>query len=572
MLRSLSIRNYALIEEIDIEFERGLNILTGETGAGKSILIDAMSLLLGERASTEIVRKGSEKAVVEGTFSSLPQVISLLEENDLDVLEHLIIRREISVKGQNRCFINDSPVPLALLKEVGDVLVDLHGQHDHQALLRPHTHIEFLDEFGGYWNLLADCRQSYQKLSSLVSKKREMEAQKNRLAEKRELYEFQIKEIDALDPQAGEEESLEAELRILENAEKLHERTSHLRQLLYEGEGSVHDTLVEARKQIEWLSQIDPVFADPASEAKSAEIIVEELWKFVQSYNTKIEFNPEKLERIRERLGHLSLLKKKYGGSLDSLLEHRRKIGTELSLAENFDVGIEAISANIEEERKLCSEAAQKLTLKRLEAARQIEKSIVAALADLGIASAKFSVSIQHTPSTGRDGNPAAEEAYVKVGKDYLQATPRGIDFVEFFLSTNVGEDVEPLAKVASGGEVSRVMLALKSALAKSDKIPLLIFDEIDVGVSGRIGQAVGLSLKKLSALHQIIAITHLPQIAGLADTHFAVEKMENGKRTTTRLRKLDVDERVREVAKLMSGEKITEAGLKSARELMGIR
>jgi DNA repair protein RecN (Recombination protein N) len=321
---------------------------------------------------------------------------------------------------------------------------------------------------------------------------------------------------------------------------------------------------VQARKQIELLNEIDPAFADSAGEAKSAEIIVEELSKFIQTYNSKIEFNPEKLETIRERLGQFSLLKKKYGGTLESLLEHRRAIGAEFALAENFEKELAAIEASIGEERKICSGWAQRLTAKRREAAKKIEKAIISSIAELGIANAKFSVSIEHALID------AGADAFVKIGKDHYQATTKGIDTVEFFISTNVGEDVKPLAKVASGGEISRVMLALKSALARSDKVPLLIFDEIDVGVSGRIGQAVGMSLKKLSALHQIIAITHLPQIAGLADTHFAVEKIEDGKRTATHLRRLDVEERVREVAKLMSGEKVTEAGLKSARELMG--
>ena len=530
-------------------------------------------MLLGERASSDVVRKGAEKAIVEGAFdiAGSPKIQSLLQNNDIEPSEEMIVRREISAKGQSRCFINDSPVSLALLKEAGDVLVDLHGQHDHQALLRPETHIDFLDDFGGDERVLSDYRQSYKKLSELFSKRHNLREQEHRLKEKKYLYEFQMKEIDSVNPQVGEEETLESELKLLENAEKLHELTTQLSQLLYEGESSVHDNLVLAWKQIETLREIDSVFADAAGEAKSAEIIVEELSKFIKSYNTKIEFNPEKLEQIRERLGQFSLLKKKYGGTVESLLEHRLKIGNEFSLAENFEKEFAAIESAVVEERKVCSDLAQQLTNKRREAAKKIEKSIISSLADLGITNAKFSVSIANMPiPTGaNNGNPAAANAYVKIGKEYYEATSKGIDVVEFFISTNVGEDVKPLAKVASGGEISRVMLALKSSLAASDKVPLLIFDEIDVGVSGRIGQAVGMSLKKLAALHQIITITHLPQIAGLADTHFAVEKVEDGKRTTTRLRRLDVEERVREVAKLMSGEKVTEAGLKSAKELM---
>ena len=575
MLRSLYIKHYALIEEINLEFEHGLNILTGETGAGKSILIDALGLLLGERASTDVVRKGAEKAVVEGTFvvGGSPKVQNLLKENDLDLSEELIVRREISTKGQNRCFLNDSPVQLALLKVIGDVLVDLHGQHDHQALLRPETHIDFLDDFGGHEDLLESYRQSYRKLSNLFSEKKKLVDLQQRLKEKIDLYEFQVKEIDAVNPQSGEEESLESEVKILENAEKLQELTAQLNQLLYEGEASAHDHLVQARKLIELLDGIDAAFADAAGEVKSAEIIVEELSKFIQSYSSRIESNPEKLENFRERLGHYSLLKKKYGGTLETLVEHRRKIGEELDRAGNFEKELSVLDAAIAEERSRCSKAAQELTARRSTAAKKIEKAIVAALAELGIAHAVFTVKMQATPIAAGsiDGEGRSHDVFVKIGKDNFSATPKGIDDVEFYISMNVGEDPKPLSKVASGGEVSRVMLALKSALASSDKIPLLIFDEIDVGVSGRIGQAVGMSLKKLSSLHQIIAITHLPQIAGLADTHFAVEKTENGNRTSTRLRKLNVEERVREVAKLMSGEKITEAGLKGARELMGI-
>ena len=576
MLRSLYIKQYALIEEINVEFERGLNILTGETGAGKSILIDALGLLLGDRASAEVVRKGAEKAVVEGTFAinGSAEVINLLKGNGIEATDELIVRREISTKGQHRCFINDSPVPLTLLKSIGDILVDLHGQHDHQALLRPETHIEFLDDFGDHLRELSAYRKSYQALTILLAKKRGMAEQVKRFEEKRDLNEFQLREIDALNPRKGEEEALGAELRILENGERLHQMTAELNRLLSEGsegEPSVHDNLVLARKQIEALNGIDPAFNDAAGEARSAEIIVEELAKFIQRYSSRIEINPQRLEELRERLGRLSLLKKKYGGSVEAILDHRAKVAAELELVTNYDKELRAVESGIEEERRECSVAAASLSARRQEAAKKISKSVVSALAELGISSARFSVEIRQIPFVPGESGDDDARPFVRLEKRTVAATPKGIDDVEFYLSTNVGEDLKPLAKVASGGEVSRVMLALKSALAQSDKTPLLIFDEIDVGVSGRIGQAVGLSLKKLSLLHQIIAITHLPQIAGLAETHFAVEKKEDGSRTSTRLRKLGLEDRVREVAKLMSGEKVTEAGLKGARELMGI-
>lgn len=570
MLKSISIRNYAIIDEADSEFEPGLNIITGETGAGKSILIDALGLILGERASNEMIRAGAEKAVVEGVFSvaSNRKIKSLLEANGLDEQDALILRREVSAKGQNRCFINDTPVNLAMLKEAGDYLVDLHGQHEHQSLLRPQTHIEYLDDFGGLDGLLNEYRRSYDTLSSLFDDRDRLRQQEAVLKERRDLFEFQLKEIDAVHPQPGEEDALEAELRILENSEKLHEATSRLHQMLYEGDQAVYDQLVLARNQLEDLAGIDKSFEDLKNECASAAAMISEVTKFLQQYNARIEFNPERLEEIRERLGQLSLLKKKYGGTIESILEQRERVAREFALAENFEGEIARLDQAIAEERGRCSGAAQRLSAKRRDLAPKISRSVAAELSKLGIAKADFDVRIQNHPMLS-SGDSA--RAYVKLGREFYQAGPRGIDEVEFYLSTNVGEEARPLARVASGGEVSRVMLALKSILAKSERLPLLIFDEIDVGVSGRIAQAVGRSMKSLSRFHQVIAITHLPQIAGLADVHFAVEKIEDGKRARTRLRKLELEERVEEVARLMSGAEVTEAGLAGARELMGL-
>lgn len=570
MLKSISIRNYAIIDEADSEFEPGLNIITGETGAGKSILIDALGLILGERASNEMIRAGAEKAVVEGVFSvaSNRKIKSLLEANGLDEQDALILRREVSAKGQNRCFINDTPVNLAMLKEAGDYLVDLHGQHEHQSLLRPQTHIEYLDDFGGLDGLLNEYRRSYDTLSSLFDDRDRLRQQEAVLKERRDLFEFQLKEIDAVHPQPGEEDALEAELRILENSEKLHEATSRLHQMLYEGDQAVYDQLVLARNQLEDLAGIDKSFEDLKNECASAAAMISEVTKFLQQYNARIEFNPERLEEIRERMGQLSLLKKKYGGTIESILEQRERVAREFALAENFEGEIARLDQAIAEERGRCSGAAQRLSAKRRDLAPKISRSAAAELSKLGIAKADFDVRIQNHPMLS-SGDSA--RAYVKLGREFYQAGPRGIDEVEFYLSTNVGEEARPLARVASGGEVSRVMLALKSILAKSERLPLLVFDEIDVGVSGRIAQAVGRSMKSLSRFHQVIAITHLPQIAGLADVHFAVEKIEDGKRARTRLRKLELEERVEEVARLMSGAEVTEAGLAGARELMGL-
>jgi DNA repair protein RecN (Recombination protein N) len=569
MLRNLSIKNYALIEGVEVEFESGLNILTGETGAGKSIIIDAVSLLLGERATAEVVRKGAEKAIVEGAFlvGQHHSLKKFFEEESLEWQDELIIRREISAKGQSRCFVNDSPVSVSTLKLIGDRLVDLHGQHEHQSLLRAETHIGLLDEFGGLEGLVDEYQKSYRELSKLLETLKELLQREKDLKDRRQLYEFQMREIDAVNPQSGEEAELENELRILENAEKLFEATTQLYQLLYEGDQSVYDALVKARNQLEDLARIDVAFEDPQKECASAVAIVGELTKFVQSYNSKIEFNPERLEFIRERLGQFALLKKKYGGSMENVLQQRQKIGDEFALAENFDTELQQLRSAIEEERKRCSTAAQRLSAKRQEIVPSLSLAVCQELAKLGIPHATFDVRIEQKKI------PRSEEtelsAFVKFGRECYEATSRGIDNVEFYLSANVGEDPQPLTKVASGGEVSRIMLALKTILAKADRLPLLIFDEIDVGISGRIAQAAGRSLKQLSQFHQIIAITHLPQIAGMADCHFVVEKFETDGRTVSVIRKLTDEEHVREVAKLLSGDNVTETSLQSARELI---
>jgi len=583
MLKTLSIKNYALIEDLTVEPGRGLNIMTGETGAGKSIIIDALSLILGERADSDSVRKGAEKAVVEGflDISDNKRLIYLLAAHEIESGDELILRREVSLKGQSRCFINDSPATIALLKQVGDLLVDLHGQHEHQSLLRPETHIDMLDDYGALGGLVGEFRACFQRATSFLNRIAELRSKEQQLIEKRSLYEFQINEIDAVNPRSGEEEELEAELVILENAERLYSATERLYQILYESDNAVHDQIVLARNELEDLVAIDKSFEEPKNEATSAAAIVSELAKFIQRYNSKVEFNPVRLEEIRTRLGQLALLKKKYGGSLETVLRRREEIGREVDLADNFQGEIEALQQQFRDEQSVCSEIAQRLSAKRHEAAKKVDKAVVQSLAELGIQNARFETRITRRVAGG------GEPAVVKTGKQEYEATPKGIDTVEFYVSTNVGEDLKPLARVASGGEISRIMLALKMNLAKSDRLPLLVFDEIDVGVSGRIAQAVGQSLKKLSQFHQVISITHLPQIAGFADTHFVVEKVENGsptgkssaaaakqitgRRATTRMRKLNLEERVVEVARLMSGEDVTKAGLQGARELMGM-
>jgi DNA repair protein RecN (Recombination protein N) len=571
MIKSLTIRNYALIDELSVEFSSGLVILTGETGAGKSIIIDALGMIIGERASTEVVRTNADKAIVEGAFdvTDNTKLAALLEENELEVQPELIARREISARGQTRCFINDSPVSLAFLRQVGDLLVDLHGQHEHQSLLRAETHIGMLDDFGGLGSIVDTYRGSYRRYLELREKRNELARQEQSLREKQEFIRFQLKEIDEVNPEEGEEERIEQELKILENGEELFGATSRLYAMLYEGEQSVHDMLVVARNQLQNLAAIDRQFQEQAAECGSAVAIVSELAKFVQHYNAAIEFSPERLEELRNRIGRLSLLKKKYGGSLEHVMQYRKDIGSQFDLAENFSTVLATVSKDLDDARTECVRVAERLSTKRAASARKLETSLKAELTKLGIQHPRFSVRLERTMEGGGDGSEFGLEPGAR---ESVRLHDRGCDNVEFYISTNPGEEERPLARVASGGEISRIMLALKSILAKSDRLPVLIFDEIDVGVSGRIAQTVGKSLSALSQFHQVIAITHLPQIAGLADQHFSVSKKVAGERTTTALRKLTLDERIHEVAKLMSGAEVTEAGMAGARELMGLQ
>lgn len=568
MIKSLLIQDYALIEKIEVQFQQGLNIITGETGAGKSILIDAMSLLLGDRASSEVIRKGAEKSIVEGVFDvdKNKKVKTFLTENELDDLPELIIRREISAKGANRCFVNDSPVPLNTIKELGDLLVDLHGQHEHQSLLRKETHINYLDEFSDNEELLRTYKWLYNSLNKLLTESRELKEKNAAYQAKREVLEYQMKEIDAVSPQQGEEEKLLGELKIAENSEKLLNLTNSVYQKLYESENSVQDLLGIVNNDLLELAKIDSAFSEINNECESALTLINDISDFVRKYKEKINLDPEELESTRERLGSINLIKKKYGGSVEALLELRKKIGEEYQIAEGFLQSTAELEKKINAVKENASIAAQKLSKERIKISKNVKKEIELILNELGIPNAKFEVRI-----TQKELEPNDENGLKFNNKNYAYNS-NGCDDVEFYISTNVGEDVRPLAKVASGGEVSRIMLALKSVLAKSDKLPLLIFDEIDSGISGNIAQKVGQALKSLASYHQIIAITHLPQIAAFSDQHYSVEKKAIEDRVVSLIRKLDDRGKVIEVAKLLSGEKVTDASIKSAKELIEMK
>lgn len=566
MLQHLSIRNLALIESVELNFGPGLNIITGETGAGKSIIVDALLLLLGERSSADEVQHGAAKAVVEGFFSieGNISVRSFLQDHHFDLRGHeLIVRREISARGTSRSFINDSPATLPIARALGDLLVDFHGQHDHQSLLRPEHHIVLLDTVGGLAGILREYRTAYDTLRTLNEELASLLKREHVLKEQEEFRRFQLQEIEQIQPRLNEEEELEAELSIIENSEYLFETSTQLYRMLYEEENSIRDQLVRVRNLLDKLSNIDKTFSDYRADCQSSIVCVEEIARFAQSYNSGIEFSPQRLETIRERLVALARLRKKYG-TIEEVLRQWAELQRELQLTENFEEEIQRLRTVISEQRRTLGKFAKRLSAKRRDTAREIEKSVIASLGRLGIPHAVFRVVFhQHPLPKSEEGALVAE-----IDGTMYQAYTNGIDKVEFFISTNPGEEPKPLAKTASGGEISRVMLALKTILAQSDRLPMLVFDEIDTGISGRIAQKVGIAMKNLSSYHQIISITHLPQIAALADSHIAVEKREIKKRSVISARVLNDDERMREVAKLLSGEEVTEASIQSAREL----
>lgn len=566
MLRSLYIRDYVLIEEQEVEFDSGLNVITGETGAGKSILIGALKLILGERASMEDVRAGAKKAVVEGVFDEAdsPAIRALLEENEIEAQPTIIVRREITGTA-SRAFINDSPATAQLLRDVASNLIDLHGQHEHQSLLKVEMHLDMLDNFGGLGSLRETYRTQYETVEGLIRERKKLVARERELRQQKELFEFQIQEIDRVNPREGEEEELEGERSILENAEHLFEATAGLFEMLYEADAAVNDQLVRARNELQDLARIDRTFEEHLNEIKSAQIVVAEVAKFLQGYNARIEFNPERLEEIRTRLGELELLKRKYGGTLEAVIVHRKEIGETYDLAADFEGAIERISAQITAAQRKLTDAAERLSAKRRETARRIEKAIVAELARLGMPDSQFEVHFGRQ----RDANGWISLAVDGQGPERFAAFPTGMDVVEFFISANLGEAPKPLARVASGGEISRIMLALKSVLARSERLPILVFDEIDVGISGAVARKVGDAMYDLARYHQIIAITHLPQIAALGDLHFVVEKYVEEGRTKTHIRRLEGADRAAQVARLISGAEVTEAALESARQLM---
>ncbi|KXB98336.1 MAG: hypothetical protein AA908_02780 [Chlorobi bacterium NICIL-2] len=567
MLCSLRVENFAVIEHVEVEFGPALNVITGETGAGKSLLVEAMMAVLGERASSDSVRSGARRAVIEATFNveGNQHVQRLLTEHDYQNAEPsiLILRREIG-QSSSRAFINDSPAPLQLVRQLGDLLVDFHGQHEHQSLLKVTLHRVLLDAIGGLDRLVAQYRQTYDTLSTHIAQYRQLLEREHQLRSERDWKRMLLDELEAIAPEDGEKQALEAELRRIENSEQLFEGSASIYALLYGGEQSAHDMLVRARNLAEQLASLDEPFRSAAAELRDLVIRCDELAKDIQRYNAQLEFSPERSLQIRERLAQLARLEKRYG-SIASAIEARERFTRELELIENFDSELAHLRDSITVLRRELGTLGERLSAKRQQVAQRVERSIAQILSRLGMPDTTFQVSLSRQPIP----SPSIEDRVAEVDGLFYHANEHGLDDVAFFISTNPGEPPGPLERIVSGGEASRVMLALKTILAKSDRLPILIFDEIDTGISGRIAHRVGVALEELGAYHQVIAITHNPQIAARGQTHIVVEKFSDGQRTTVSAHRVSGAARIEEIAKLIAGENISEGARKTARELL---
>jgi DNA repair protein RecN (Recombination protein N) len=564
MLQTFSLHNYALVDRVELTLGPGLNVFTGETGAGKSILIGAIAALLGERAAFHYPRDPEKKAVIEGLFvnCSSPRLKQFLRENALEVGDDgdFLLRREFMPNGRSRAFINDSPISTAILDALSELLADMHGQHEHQSLLQARTHLRYLDAYGGLEELAAQVAEAFANVRAAQDGYTEWLSRQKDLQEKREFNLFQLQEIKSVDPQPGEEEILIQEERLLSTAEKRVQLSSQIYQLLYEAEGSVQSRLKSALSSLEELSGIDSALQALQKDCAAASLTLQEAAQEIQRYKSRIEFNPARLEEIRQRLANFNKLKRKYGGEMAGVFERRAAIEASLADLENYDEKVAALKKQLDAARQRYAELCLELSSQRRQAATTLQETVPVILAELGMAGAKFEVEVKTQPD---------DKTFVKIDGQPVKVGPTGIDRVEFFISANPGQAPAPLAKVASGGEISRIMLALKSILAERDDIPVLIFDEIDAGISGRMAHAVGKKLQQLAASHQIVCITHLPQIASSGAHHFLVEKNILDGKSVTAVRRLQNKERPEAIARLLVGEKISETHIHSARQLL---
>ena len=566
MLTFLNISNIALIDELTVEFEPGLNLLTGETGSGKSIIVDALGVLIGGRLTSDLLKAGRDRGFIEGLFSveRSKELEKLLADAGIEADgtgdTEIIIRRELAANGRNKIFINHQLATQALLRELQPFLVDIHGQGDQQTLFDATTHMQLLDAFARVAALREEVGACHRRWASV---KRELETQGKEDAEKFQLIDilrFQIDELERAKLVVGEDEQLEEERRRLNNVEKLTTLCGESFGLIYEDSDSAISRIRQTARRVEELSGYESKFREYLEGLETSRALLEDLAFSLRDFADKLEFSPARLEEIENRLAELTRLKRKYGGSIETALEHLARSQDRLRQIEGSDEREAQLQAELAAARSAYLERARKLHQERVRAARKFERAVERDLAEVAMEQARFQAQVTAPPGSELNTDDAAQSF-----------TPSGIDRVEFYFSANVGEVIRPLARVASGGEASRLMLVLKTIAGATEFPRTIVFDEIDSGIGGRVSEAVGVKLKRLSETNQVFCVTHQPQIARFADSHLLVRKEAVAGRTEVSVDRLDRRGRIEEIARMLTGAEITESARRHAREMLKI-
>ena len=552
MLSLLHIENIAIIQSADITFDRGFNVLTGETGAGKSIVIDAISAVLGERTSRELIRTGAKNALVSAVFTGNLPVIWLKENGFSDLEEELMLHREIYGDGRNICRINGRPATVAQLRQLGRQLLNIHGQHDGQQLLDAECHLGYLDRFGKTGPLLEPYQKAYAEVAALRKQLASLEMNEAERSRRVDTLEYQIRELERAELKPGEDEELDSRKTLLRSAGKLMEAIQEAEFALLGGEDSrgACDLISEAEGAVRSVARLGPQLETLGEKLTALRYAADDAAETLRDFGAEFDFSPEELDRLESRLDVIYRLKKKYGSTVAEMLEYLERCHTELNQIQDADDTIQRLEVELNQARERAKELGEKLTLARKKAAQALQVRIQDELRQLDMPKVRFETEFQENPA-----------------QDHMDET--GMDQVQFLMSANLGEALKPIQKVASGGELARIMLALKTVLAEDDGIGSLIFDEVDTGVSGRAAQKVAEKMADLAKYKQVLCVTHLPQIAAMADTHFSVEKGERDGRTYTKVDRLDRQGRVDELARLIGGASVTQALEKSAEELL---
>ncbi len=562
MLIELRVENYAVIDHVAVEFGAGLNLLTGETGAGKSILIDALALLMGEKASADVVRRGAEKATISCVFhNDRKSIDKILDENGLEsAAEQLILKREIAAAGKSRVWINNQPATVAVLKQLAPELVAIHAQNETVLAFDPPARLHLLDSFAGvHLEALSAAYECWRDLRARIAELEHSEQDRLRLVD---LWSFQKKEIDSARLQPQEDQRLETERRVLMNSEKLYSAAMSAHDLLYESAGSAVSTLRAAGRHLEELARFDPQFAESSKRLDSARAEIEDISAMARDYADCIDASPERLAEVEERLAVIDRLKRKYGSSAEEIIAFGEDLAQKLNEVENRDEILRKLRSEAANAAQQYLSEARAISRARAAAARKLEKLAESEINELAM-KAGFHVQVDSS-------------------EDEAGWSPAGIDSVVYLIATNPGEPLSPIEDIASGGELSRVMLALKTSVEcgkstsngngksrRSSSQRTLVFDEIDTGIGGRAAESVGRKLKSLGAHHQVLCVTHLPQIASFADHHLLIEKCESQGRTRTSIRALEGKDRAEEVARMLSGAKLTETSVKHAEQML---